>query len=1738
MKKILGLDLGTNSIGWALIEKAEGDNEEGGRILGIGSRIISLGEDKTNFEQGKGLTRNADRRTARGLRRLNKRYKQRRNKLLYVLYQLGMLPEQFSFDVEEKFIGDDRIFPRQDKLQHLSIKHIDPAVKQLSAIGLYELRKNALYHKINNIKDIGRLFYLFNQLRGYAGGEVEEDDNKKNDSEAETEEKIKKEVEIVIISSIRPKPKTEGKNEAPLYRVELNDTVTGEIYNGECGKELEPGTTFDVELIKKFDEDKDPFINIEGAAFNKNKPKKGGSAKTINAKIISCSVAQFYYKKKLQFILQLADGRAGTLTLRKIEQAKDYTKGKEKELLVTSIFDKEITYEFEPIVKSNWRKEMEGLEEDITNEEKRLNENGNGGKKKLHLGEYFFNKLKNDKWFKIRSRVILRKRYIAEFDAIWKTQLEVNEEFRNRINDEKLLEKVLDYVFPGNSSTQQNYKEEAKSNGGFYYLIRNQIIYYQRKLQPQFKLIRICEFENTERGKEYDLKVVPQSHPFNCERNIWQGINTLSINTITQIGEKKFYDDQTLSIEQKVLLYEELLLKKELSHTQIRTKLGLEDKVQWLNGLHVKAKLKGHTTLLTIKEKLSEELFCQLGLNNTENLIAFWRILYNWAKKDYDDVQIDMNDYENHPVKYHEYDLENDNEYDINSARCKRIKEFVNNAGFDLTDEQIISLAKIRFKRAYGSLSVKAINNVLPFIRTGEKYFSSDEVSKINTQQKLIEDNLDDLLNAFENGIPGVPFDRAFLERYQNGKIQKQMKEGGMMFSDAVSLVYGKHTAQEYPRDYIKSPAEIIPYWKRQIENPDDQKNYLRNPIVEQITDETLELVKSIWKKYKTKPDEIRIELARELKNNAEQREKMYKGIVDGEKINNYVRKRLIELKNNPKNNTIEIEGQEPSPANIEKYKLWRKQIRKTDEPDGKEPDRKDIELYRLWADQHHISPYTLKPIPLSKLFSRAYDVDHILPRSRFFDDSLANKVVCETVVNEEKSNRTPYEYLTAGSIHPEYSVKDWDTFQTHVNNIFFGQKRKYLLTKEIPKDFIPRQLKETQYVSIKAKEELGKIVGTKNIKTTTGSITDYLRQHWGLNDKFKEITQDRYKLMERKAGEEGWIEKKWDKEKERNVFKIKLWSKRHDHRHHAIDALVVACTEQKHVQQLNNMNKLYQDWFGEFDLFISENQIEELVNVGKTEEALLTELSKIDEKKRRVISRQILDSVLEKQKTKNKKRGDWEKWFNAFYKLDKNVMEKIHKTMPGFRRIEVPWKDFYRNNNLEKFIEGIIVSHKPNKKLLIQKQKDKRSGKQNDFLHIRGELHESTLYGTIDDRPTYRIKLTSLGTKQKTESAVLGILDKIVSKTIKIELKKHLSEDYKGDHTKAFSAEGIDEFNRIRKEQGKHPIYTIKIFAFGENKMADEVLQRLQRDKYNDSLYVKTGSNYCLGITEKNLDDGLKERKFSVLTFFEATKLIKDEMKKGKKNVDEIIKKYFEEECGATKGNKLLFTLAINDMVYIPNKYEGVPIDATDENFDSFWKNVDKKRIYKVVRMDAKSKYCFFAPHTLAEELEYNKPGIDKESTTKTELEDTTKENENLKKGKFNEYDKYGGCSPFVLDDAYVKSSLEKREKSATKKELEKKIDDILIKFSDNKSLVHYSEVANELTSKLVQLILDNHENRLLDYLKKKDKNLAIQISQATKGFKKKAASEKILTYTPICIQDTCIKLTVDRLGNTKPAL
>lgn len=116
---------------------------------------------------------------------------------------------------------------------------------------------------------------------------------------------------------------------------------------------------------------------------------------------------------------------------------------------------------------------------------------------------------------------------------------------------------------------------------------------------------------------------------------------------------------------------------------------------------------------------------------------------------------------------------------------------------------------------------------------------------------------------------------------------------------------------------------------------------------------------------------------------------------------------------------------------------------------------------------------------------------------------------------------------------------------------------------QDIPGGFIERDLRNTQYIAKKALSMLNEI--SRCVVATSGSITDKLREDWQLVDVMKELNWEKYKAL-------GLVEYFEDKDG-KQIGRIKDWSKRNDHRHHAMDALTVAFTKEVFIQYFNNKN-------------------------------------------------------------------------------------------------------------------------------------------------------------------------------------------------------------------------------------------------------------------------------------------------------------------------------------------------------------------------------------------------------------------------------------------------------------------------------------------------------------------------------------------------------------------------------------
>lgn len=342
----------------------------------------------------------------------------------------------------------------------------------------------------------------------------------------------------------------------------------------------------------------------------------------------------------------------------------------------------------------------------------------------------------------------------------------------------------------------------------------------------------------------------------------------------------------------------------------------------------------------------------------------------------------------------------------------------------------------------------------------------------------------------------------------------------GHIYDKACTLVSYNHssslTTEQNNDRVLKDTLELL------------KKNSLRNPIVEKILNQMINVINAIIKDpIMGKPDEIRVELARELKNNNEQRSEMTKAINKSTAEHDQIRKLLH------------------TEFGINRV------------------TRNDIIRYKLWKECDGISIYTGKPIEPSKLFTKDYDIEHIIPKSRLFDDSFSNKTICERQLNIDKSNKTAYSFL-----QEKLSPEEFDQFEKRVKNLFgkisrTKQNKLLMADNEIPEGFIDRQLRETQYITKKAKEILLEV--SRNVTATIGSVTDKLRNDWELVDVMKELNWEKYDKLGLTNIEEG-------KNGER-LYKIKDWTKRNDHRHHAMDAITVAFTKPAYIQYLNNLN-------------------------------------------------------------------------------------------------------------------------------------------------------------------------------------------------------------------------------------------------------------------------------------------------------------------------------------------------------------------------------------------------------------------------------------------------------------------------------------------------------------------------------------------------------------------------------------
>ncbi|MGL5380149.1 type II CRISPR RNA-guided endonuclease Cas9 [Clostridium sp.] len=276
--------------------------------------------------------------------------------------------------------------------------------------------------------------------------------------------------------------------------------------------------------------------------------------------------------------------------------------------------------------------------------------------------------------------------------------------------------------------------------------------------------------------------------------------------------------------------------------------------------------------------------------------------------------------------------------------------------------------------------------------------------------------------------------------------------------------------------------------------------NEIVNPVVNRSLAQTRKVVNAVIDKYGS-PVGINIELARDLAKNFKDRKSIEKD----------------QLENRAKREKI---------------------VNELETLTGKKPTAQEVIKYRLWNEQKCACAYTQESISFDNLFSTgAYEIDHIIPFSRSFDDSLNNKILVNGVENQRKGNRLPSEYFG--------NDKDkWHRFEVWVEESNLSQKKKHNLlkvkfSKEDEREFKERNLTDTKYISsyianfIRNKLMFKDSKSKQKVITLNGRATAYLRAKWGLT-------------KVREAGD----------------------------KHHALDATVVAVATQGMVQEISKYSK------------------------------------------------------------------------------------------------------------------------------------------------------------------------------------------------------------------------------------------------------------------------------------------------------------------------------------------------------------------------------------------------------------------------------------------------------------------------------------------------------------------------------------------------------------------------------------
>lgn len=1506
MKKILGLDLGTNSIGWAVVNAEETVRENDTSFLkpyGIssaGSRIIPMSADILgDFEKGNSISQTAERTRLRMMRRLRERNLLRRERMLRTLNTLGFLPEHFAKQIDRygKFVNDSepklpwrRVadgnmkFLFQDSFKEMLAefaKHQPNLIADGKKVPydwtIYYLRKKALSQRILK-EELAWILLQFNQKRGYYQLRGEEEEEKSNET-----------IEIISarIVSVERKEK-DKKYEKYWYEMNLDNGMVyrASFYNDVSGW---TGTSKDFVL--------------------KTTLLKDGS-----------------YKNDLSFLP----------TTDEIERMDPQRKAK------------------------MYAKIKLRTEKDIENSHKTV-------------GSYIYDTLLQKPGQKIIGklvRTVERKFYKEELIRILEVQQELIPELRN----EALYRECIEDLYPSNEAHRQNI-----SKPDFVNLFVNDILFYQRPLKSKKSLIDNCpyEFHLDKNGNIYPVKCIAKSNPLFQEFRLWQFVQNLRIyqrEKIISDGQLDFF-----SSVPRGRLHTDVDVTAEFLKTE-------EDYVRLFDWLKDRSTIKQDTLLNSYfkirKEKGKDKYPYRWNYVEDKEYPCNETRAAMLAGLGKCDISADFLTHDQEMALWHIlYSIEDKIEIG------KALKRYAAKNNLGNSFAEIFSKLK-PFKKEYGSYSEKAIRKLLPLMRMGI-YWKEDNIdaNTLERIEKIIAGEYDENI---KNRVRGMTINLTEISHFK-----------GLPIWLSCYIVYDRH-----------SEAKEIEKW----EKPEDIDRYLsifkqhslHNPIVEQVITETLRVVRDIWKK-EGQIDEIHVELGREMKNPADKRRQMTERIQQNENTNLRIKAMLMEFMNpdmgienvrpfSPNQQDILRIYEENALDNLkredEEYEFVTKMSKMT------QPSKSDIIRYKCWLEQKYRSPYTGRMIPLSKLFTPAYEIEHIIPQSRYFDDSFSNKVICEAEVNKLKDRQLGYEFIknNAGQIvqlsqGESVQILSVESYEKLVKDHYANNraKLKKLLMDDIPEGFIERQLNDSRYISKVVKGLLSNIVRektesgeyeqeavSKNLILCTGAVTDRLKKDWGMNDVWNRIILPRFQRLNQITGKncfttmnrEGHEIPNMPLELQRGFNK-----KRIDHRHHAMDAIVIACATRDHVNLLNNEASLPKHQEMKHALSRKLRRCEEIIINGKKRNIYKEFLSPWPTFS--ADAWQILQNIIVSFKQNLRVIN---KTTNSYLHYDDNGKKSSRKQVNGESwavRKSMHKDTVFGEVNLRK-IKTVSLNEAIKKPSSIVNKDFKKTvlellGEERDAKYIKKYLEENkdvwsdintskieVYYFTKDEKNRNgEPKERYFATRKPLDSTFdqKKILESVTDTDIQKILLAHL-EAKDNNPEQAFSPDGIDDMNRniIALNNGKfhQPILKVRVYEKAEKFTVGKT-----GNKTKKFVEAAKGTNLfwaILGSEKTNNKTGKKEVVRSYLTI--PLNVMIDCQKMCGSKWEEEIETYLKEKNLIDINERLLFLLSPNDLVYMPAKE-----DSTNEN-----KSIDRGRIYKFI--DPGMNTGNFIPSTVAKAI------------------------------------------------------------------------------------------------------------------------------------------------------------------------